>query len=239
MSQEVLVERFFESLINGDRPKARGIIEEVFDQNTPVEHVITSLMFPTHEMIERLYKSDQLTTMSYHFSTRLLRVLVDQVALRLPKRESRGETVFAVCGPSQGEELAAQMAVDLLESRGFDVTFAGGGVPADEIIARVNEERPNYLLMFASAAADLPEIRRIVDTLRENRASPHTRAVVGGGVFNRAEGLADEIGLDLCGKDPIEIVELLTGRAELPAKPAKPAASRTAAPSRERKAKVA
>lgn len=231
MSQDVLVERFFETLISGDRTKARAILEEVFDQNTPVEVVITGLMFPTHEMIERLYKADQLTTMCYHFSTRLLRMLVDQVALRLPQKESRGQTIFAVCGPSQGEELAAQMAVDLLESRGFTVSFAGGGLPADEIIQRVNEERPNYLLMFAAAAADLPEFRRILDNLRANSASPHTQAIVGGGVFNRAEGLAEEIGLELFGNDPIEIVELLTGQAELPPKrasqPAPAARTRT------------
>jgi methylmalonyl-CoA mutase cobalamin-binding subunit len=151
-----------------------------------------------------------MTTLSYQLSTRLLRQLVDQVAARLTLKAPTRGTVFACCGPSQGEELAAQVAVDLLEAEGYSVTFTGGGIPSDEIVAQVRERRPNFLLLFASAAADLPGIRTIVDALRENNSTPHTRIVVGGGVFARAEGLADEIGLDLCARNPAEVVELMT-----------------------------
>lgn len=204
-----LVERFFEALINGNRPAARGVIQEAFDNNANSQSVISEIMWPTHEMIEKLYRSDQLTVMGYHYSTRLLRVLIDQVAARLPQRERNGKSALVFCGQSQGEELGAQMSVDLLESSGFNCKFAGGGVPADEIIAQVHETRPTFLVLFASAASDLPEIRRILDTLNTIGASPNTHIAVGGGVFNRAEGLAEEIGIQLVARDPLEMVDLL------------------------------
>lgn len=209
MSQQILVERFFESLINGDRPAARAIIEEVWDNNTTPQNVIAEVMWPTHEMIERLYKADQLTTLAYHFSTRLLRVLIDQVAVRLPQRTRNGKTALVFCGRSQGEELGAQMAVDLLESCGFTCRFAGGGVPADEVLQQTQQYQPNFLVMFASAASDLPEIRQVFDTLNAIGGSPNTHLAVGGGVFNRAEGLAEEIGINLVARDPLEMVDLL------------------------------
>lgn len=209
MSTEILVERFFESLVNGDRPAARALIEEAWDNNATPQSVISDMMWPTHEMIERLYKSDQLSVLGYHYSTRLLRVLIDQVAARLTQRERNGKTALIFCGQSQGEELGAQMAVDLLESNGFTCRFAGGGVPADEILAQVNETRPNFLVMFASAASDLPEIRHVLDTLKSINATPNTHIAVGGGVFNRAEGLAEEIGINLVARDPLEMVDLL------------------------------
>jgi methanogenic corrinoid protein MtbC1 len=211
LNREILVERLFETLVSGDRPGARQLVNETFAQNVPAATVLSDLFWPAHEMIENLFRNDQMTTLSYQLSTRLLRQLVDQVAGRLTVPAATRGTVFACCGPSQGEELAAQIAVDLLESQGYSVTFTGGGIPSDEIIAQVQERRPTFLLLFASAAADLPGVREVVDTLREINATPDTRIIVGGGVFARAEGLADEIGIDRCARNAAEVVELLTG----------------------------
>lgn len=210
MTQETQMDRMFEALVSGDRPRARKIVQDTLGRAKDPVSLIPDLFWPCHEMIEKLYRSDQLTPMAYHLSTRLLRTLVDQAAARLIMSPRNGKTVFAACGPSQNEELAAQMAIDLLESVGYDATFAGGGAPADEILAQVHDRRPDYLLLFASAASDLPEIRRVIDTLREIGACPRTRVLVGGGVFNRAEGLADEIGADLFGTNPLELVDILS-----------------------------
>lgn len=210
MPHDSLVSRFLETLTSGDRPRARALLNEVAARSPDPASIIADLLWPCHEMIEKLQRSDQMTPMAYHLSTRLLRTLVDQTASRFSIRPPNGKTIFAACGPSQGEELAAQMAVDLLESAGYDTTFAGGGAPADEILAQVHERRPDYLLLFASAASDLPEVRRVIDTLREIGACPRTRILVGGGVFNRADGLAEEIGADLFAPNPAEIVDVLS-----------------------------
>ena len=237
MSQEVLVERFFETLVAGDRQGARAIVQETTAQNVSAEMLLTDLFWPTHEMIEKLHKSDQLTTIAYQLSTRLLRMLVDQAASKLKIPSVRGRTIFAACGPSQGEELAGQMASDLLEANGFDVTFTGGGIPSDELLAQVQERRPDILLLFASAASDLPGIRSIIDTLKANGACRSTRIVVGGGVFNRADGLAEEMGADLWAYSPYDVVDLLVndpaGRGE------EVAETVAAAPARKRKGRAA
>ncbi len=218
MSQEVLVERFFETLVSGNRHAARAMVQETTAQGVDAAMLLTDLFWPAHEMIERLHRSDQMTTVAYQLATRLLRMLVDQASARLKPATVRERSIFAACGPSQGEELAAQMAVDLLESNGFDVTFTGGGIPADELIAQVQDRQPDLLLLFASAAADLPGIRHIVKALHANGACKSTRIVVGGGVFNRADGLAEEMGCDLWAYSPFDVVDLLVndpaGRGE-------------------------
>lgn len=214
MNEEMAIERLFGALISGDRPASRRLVEDCTEAGYPPEGLLTDVLWPTYEMIERMYRSDQLTALSYRLSTRLLRVLVDQVAASLTVTRESGRTVFAVCGPNDADELGAQMAVDLLEAGGFGVTFAGGGVPADELIACVQETKPDVLLLFASAPSDLPETRQIIDRLHEIGACPHTQIVVGGGVFNRAEGLAEEIGADLWASDPLELVERMIHEPE-------------------------
>jgi len=209
MSQSVLIERFFEALVNGDRPSARSIVQESLDKGSTPAHLLSELFWPTYESIEKLYRSDQLSKLSHHLGTRLLRVLVDQNAARLKPQTVTGRTIFALCGPRDSDELGAQMAVDMLESSGFQVRFAGGNIANDEIMSHVNEEKPDILLMFASGANDLPNIRALIDQLREIGACPNVQIAVGGGVFNRADGLAEEIGADLWANSPMEMVEVL------------------------------
>ncbi len=214
MSHEMPVERFFETLISGDRGAAREFVRRERARGTSPETLITDLFWPTYQLLERLHSSDQLECLSHHLATRLLRVLVDQNAAGLGRDAERGRTIFAFCGPDDADDLGAQMAVDLLERAGYDITFAGGGIANDEILARVNETKPGILLAFCSAPRDLPNIRELIDTLHEIGACPGLQIAVGGGVFNRAEGLAEEIGADTWAKSPMELVDCLVGNPQ-------------------------
>lgn len=214
MAHEALVERFFETLITGDRAATRAFIAQAEKTlGSPVD-VVTELFWPTHQMIEKLYRADQLTRLNHHMATRLLRVLIDQNASKMEFNYSTGKKIFALCGPSENEELGAQMAVDVLEANGYEVTFGGSGVASDEILGTVNEEKPDVLLMFCSAPQDLPEIRAMIDQLREIGAATTTQIAVGGGVFNRAEGLAEEIGADVWATSPLEMAFTLIEEPE-------------------------
>jgi len=214
MDREVLLEQLFEALINGDRPEARRIVDAARRVAPTFRDLVCDLFWPAHELLDKMHRSDQISTMSHHFATRLLRVIVDQTALTADREAPTRRSVLAVCGPSEGEELGAQMAVDMLECSGFVVRFAGGGAPPDEILSHVNQTRPDVLLLFSSAASDLPAIRQMVDSLREVNACPSLQIAVGGGVFNRADGLAEEIGADLWASNPLELAERLIEEPE-------------------------
>lgn len=215
---ERMTERLFESLISGDRAAARSVLDDATNAGFTPERIVADLCWPTYELVEKLHRGDKLSTLAHHMATRLLRVLVDQTSAKFTRKPSNGRSVFAVCGPTDADELAAQMAADLLDVEGFEVSFAGGGIANDEILERVQDTQPDVLVMFANAPSDLPNIRELIDTIHEIGACSRVQIAVGGGVFNRAEGLAEEIGADLWATDPRELVleisenpEILTG----------------------------
>lgn len=210
MNQELIIERLFSALISGDRAGARSIVQETVDADVPAEELSHSIFWPVMEMIDRLFRADQLTTLAHHYATRLLRTIVDQAQARYAHKARRNRKICMFCGPSEQDELAAQLVADLAEADGFEVFFAGGGVANDEILAEVGEQKPDILLMFSSAPPDAPHIRQLIDTIREIDSRPNMQIVVGGGVFNRAEGLAEEIGADLWARSPSELLEKLT-----------------------------
>ncbi len=214
MTAEALIEKLFETLITGDRPQARRVVQEAERTLGSAESLIEDVFWPTYNTIEKLYRGDQLSTLNHHMATRLLRVLVDQTSANLPFSADRNRSILCFCGQSDADELGAQMAVDLLEAAGFRVTFGGGGIANDEILARVNEDKPDILLMFSNAASDLPEIRSLIDQLHDIGACPNIQFAVGGGVFNRADGLAEEIGADIWADTPLAMVDCLVERPE-------------------------
>ncbi len=217
MNQDFLTERFFESLINGNRTEATNLAREGEPIFGGPEGVVSGLFWPTYEQLDKLFRGDQLGTVAFQFATRLLRSLTEQYSQKLEVAARNDSSVAIFCGNSVGEELGAQMASDLLVAAGYTVRFGGGGVAADEILAHVHETRPDILVMFAASASDLPGIRMLMETLREIGACPNTRLIVGGGVFNRAPGLADEMGAEAYVGSPSELAEAIVEVRKAPA----------------------
>ena len=211
MSKQVLIERFFETLISGNRAGARQIVDECVESDVPAESIIEGLFWPTLDMVEKMFRQDQLSILAHNYATRLLRMLTDQMQMRLRQTTSDARRrVLLMCGPTEPNELGGQMAADLLEAGGHDVTFGGGGVANDEIVAQIGQLEPDVLILFSSAPDDLPHIRALIDRLHEIGTCPNMQIVVGGGVFNRAPGLAEEIGADVWAITPIELVAAVT-----------------------------
>ena len=186
---------------------ARQCVAEAITSGWSPEEVSENGFWPILDSIQTLYRSDQMTSVAHHYATRLLRSLVDQVQAGYTQQSSNDKTILLFCGPCESDDLAAQIVADLCEADGWKVKFGGGGVPADEILAETNDCKPDALCMFSSSPSDAPHIRSIIDTIKSIGASPHTQVVVGGGLFNRVDGLAEEIGADLWASSPSELKE--------------------------------
>jgi len=210
MQQDVLVERLFTALISGSRPGSREVMNEVLDADWPAQKILSDLFWPTLQHIQKLYRADQLTNLAHHYATRLMRTLTNQMELRLEQSDRVGKKLLVSCGPEESEELGAQLTADLLEAAGYDVYFTGGGIANDEIVSEIGEASIDILVVFGAMPSTVPETRLLIDRLHQIGVCPSLQIVVGGGVFNRANGLAEEIGADLWANNPLEIVKVIT-----------------------------
>lgn len=206
---ESLVERFAAPVFAGDRSAARGIVAEAFEAGLSAEEILMQLIWPTMEKISALYRADRINTGIHHMASRLLRMLADQLALRLTRGERNGRSMLVVCSPGEPEELGAQITTDIAEARGWSVHFAGGGVPNDEIVGWIGQLQPQVLMVYGTIPSACPMVRQLIDMLHDVGICPKLQIICSGGVFNRAEGLAEEIGSDLFAPDPVSSLELL------------------------------
>jgi methanogenic corrinoid protein MtbC1 len=87
------------------------------------------------------------------------------------------------------------------------VRFLGGGLSNDDIFAFINEYAPEILLIYGASPKQTPDIRRLIDTIKGVNAWPNLRIMVSGGLFNRADGLWEEIGADAFAATALEALE--------------------------------
>ena len=72
----------------------------------------------------------------------------------------------------------------------------------------IGDLRPDLLVMFGTLPTGVPAVRRLIDYLREVNSCPDMQIKCCGGIYKRAEGLADEIGADLYAPDAAAAVQV-------------------------------
>jgi methanogenic corrinoid protein MtbC1 len=205
---ESLSQQYHQRLLVGDRVMCRNLIEEAIQAGQTAYDLLNDLVWPTMEKLQGLYREDRISVTQLNLATRLNRSMTDQLCAKLSRKPSNDKTVLILCGDDEPEELGGQICADLFESEGYMVRFAGGKVPNDEALKLIGELRPNLLVLFSTLPSGMPSARKLIDYLREVNSCPEMQVMCCGGIYKRAEGLAEEIGADLFAADAADAVEV-------------------------------
>ena len=193
--------QYLEHLFAGKRCEARQVVLAALDRGTPACKLLQGVIWPAMEQVQRLYREDRISLIVEHMATRINRMVADQLQGFLGRKPKTGKRVIVTCGDGEIEELGAQITGDLFEAEGWSVWFLGSGVPNDEILEFIGKTEPDILCIYGAMPAGVPNIRRLIETIRGVGVCDGMQVLVAGGVFNRAEGLADEVKADLYAPD--------------------------------------
>ena len=208
MISQTLLDRYLSALLTGDRNASRTVIEEALQSGIPANTVYMDIIWPIMTEVDKLSRKDKITTAQESFATRINRTIIDQLQNKLPRKQAVPKRIVVSSSSSEHGELGAQMIVDLFESNGWEVRFLGGSVSMDDVVSYTHKYCPDYLLIYGINGDMAPEVRRLIDTIREINACPDMKIMLSGGVFERADGLWEEIGADLYASNPAEAVRI-------------------------------
>ena len=201
MKTAELFKQYLEHLFAGKRCQARELVFAAQDRGVPASKLLRMIIWPAMEQVEKLYRDNHISLIMEHMATRINRMIADQLQGFLARRPKSGQRLVVSCGDGEIEELGAQIIADLFEARGWSVWFLGSGVPNDEILQFVGKVEPDILCFYWTQPVGVPQVRKLVDLIREVGVCEEMQILVIGGVFNRAEGLADEVRADLFAPD--------------------------------------
>jgi methanogenic corrinoid protein MtbC1 len=142
-------------------------------------------------------------------ATRINRTIADQLQGMLARKPKSGKRMIVVCGKGEIDELGAQITADLFEAEGWGVWFVGSGIANDEVLELVGAIQPDILTVYGVQPADVPAVRKLIELIRDIEPCDNMQVLVAGGVFNRADGLADEIRADLFASNGGEALKIV------------------------------
>jgi methanogenic corrinoid protein MtbC1 len=219
MVNENLLENYLDALLTGDRNASRKVIEKALQTGIPANNVYMDIVWPIMVEVDRLWRADKITSAQESFATRINRTIVDQLQNKLPCREITEKKIVVYSASSEQGELGAQMIVDLFESNGWETRFLGGSVSTDDVMAFTQQYNPDILLVYGMNADRAPEVRQLINKTRQINAHPDMQIMLSGGVFDRAEGLWEEIGADLYAENPAQAIKIASMSREDQPKP--------------------
>ena len=214
-----LFKQYLEHLFAGKRCEAREMILAAHARSVTAAKLLKHIIWPAMEQVEKLYRRNEIPRIAEHMATRINRMLADQLQALLARKPKSGQRMIVVSGDGEIEELGAQMIADLFEAEGWSVWFLGSGVPNDEILEFIGKITPDVLCIHAAKPGGVPNIRKLIGLIRSIGVCDDMQVLVTGGVFSRAEGLADEVKADLFAAN---ITEALRTVAEHPIRIPKP-----------------
>ena len=209
MTMAELFTQYLEHLFGGRRAEARELIFAAQDRGITAAKLLQKVIWPAMEQVEKLYRNDKIPRICEHMATRINRMLADQLQGYLRRDPKSGNRMVVFCGDGEIEELGAQIIADLFEARGWSVWFMGAGVPNDEILQFVGKVKADILCAYGTQPRGVPNVRKLINLIREVGVCEEMQILVIGGVFNRAVDLADEIRADLFAKNVQQAVRVV------------------------------
>jgi len=213
LSTDRLLQQYMEPLMSGRRAVCRQLVQDAVASGLEPRSLYQNLIWPAMAYVDEAFRDDRISTVTQNMATCINRIVADQLQQHLPTQESNGRRVLITCARGEQEEIGGQMCADLFEADGWEVTFIGGGVPHDEVVTLIGQLRPEIMLIFGSKPQDTPDVRALIDRIREIDACPSMNIMVSGGVFTRADGLWKEVRADLLAETAVEALDL-AGRAK-------------------------
>ena len=191
---------FLLHLLQRDQQAAANIAVEALRGGLPLLDVYERIMAPALCEIGRMWHMQEASIADEHFCSAAMRSIITQLRASVPAPPADGRRVLCCTVGGNFHDAGIRMVADVLEMDGWTVEFLGSDVPAHEVVMSIvdsaSDERRAFHLVAASAST-LLSVRAAMDLADAMNAYPEAQNVpllVGGGVFNADDGLAEAIG---------------------------------------------
>ncbi|MEI6209178.1 MAG: cobalamin-dependent protein [Desulfuromonadales bacterium] len=178
---ETTYQAYLEALIRGDRHRCRAMVEEMLKDEIDIRDLYTGIFQRSLYQVGELWESNKLTVACEHMATAITESLLPLAYQVIFSAPHCGRKAVVACAANEYHQLGGKMVADILELNGWDGYFLGANTPVNDLLALVDEKRPDMLCLSLSVYTGMPELITLLDRVRgEFSALP---VIVGGQAF--------------------------------------------------------
>ena len=206
-----LSDDYLAALLAGDATRARWLVEKAVDDGVDARDVYLNVLAPALVEVGERWAAGELTVAHEHYASAVTIGIQASLAPRIRVPPTSGRLAVVACTPGEQHGVGAQMVADFLEAEGWEVLALGASTPTPDLVAMVDDERPDVVALSTAIANNLDRARDALGRLRELEEPPFV-AVGGRAWAGVAEGRRSQLGADATFADPRELCGALTER---------------------------
>ena len=172
------------------------------DQGASPEALVLDVLAPAQREVGRRWEDGRWTVAQEHAATAVTDTALGLLAL--DAEPSGDRRALVACVEGEWHSLPARMAAEILRVRGWDVTFLGPSLPADDLARYVATQRPDVVGLSCSMPVALKGAARSVEACR--RAG--VPVLAGGTGFGPGGRYAQRVGATGWVPDPVTAVSV-------------------------------
>ncbi len=189
-----------ENLHAGNAEGVKSNVEQALRSGMSADEILQQGMMKAMGIIGEKFKNDEIFVPEVLVAARAMKsgmevlkpVLIDD------KVESQGAVLL---GTVKGDlhDIGKNLVGMMLEGGGFDVIDMGVDIEADEFVNKLREEQADVLAMSALLTTTMPEMKNVIDVLKEVGLRGKVKVIIGGAPVT--SDYAEQIGADAYAKD--------------------------------------
>ncbi len=195
-SQVGEVKHFSDLLLRGKHNEAHQFVKQRISSSDDLRTVYDALIRPAMYEVGRLWENNTITVAHEHLATSIIMRIITYFYMDYVSSEVTKGKAVVTAAANEYHEIGARIIADFLEMDGWDVTYLGANMPAEELLLMLGEEHPDILCISVTMAFNFTKVIRLIEMIRERSSLRHIKIMAGGHAFTYSGGMAEKIGAD-------------------------------------------
>jgi 5-methyltetrahydrofolate--homocysteine methyltransferase len=201
------LDKIKEAVIEGKHTEIEALVQAAIDEQADLDQIINGAMIAAMDIVGQNFAKNEIFIPEMLVSAVTMKKGLDIIKplLKSDEIESSGSIIMATV-KGDIHDIGKNLVIMMLQGAGFDVIDLGVDMSTEDLTQKVEEIKPDILGLSALLTTTMPEIKNVMDTLKDKGLRDSTKVIVGGAPLNAA--FAEKVGADGYGKDAAEAVEL-------------------------------
>ena len=176
---------YMTSLVNVDKIKTREIISSLLDSGLSTHEIYKDYLMRALKETGTLWEKGEMPIWKEHF---ISETTLEYMALIKSKQTAKFETMrplLAIVPGAEAHSIGIRMISNELEMIGYQVIFLGNNIPADNILAAIQENKPTAVLMSVTMRQHIDSVSLLIDKIKQTLGTNAPTILIGGAAFDQ------------------------------------------------------
>lgn len=202
---EEQIGEYMGALLKKDNRKAAYLIQQFAEEGIPTQDIYVEILAESMRRVGELWHTVKISVDQEHYCTSATQMAMAQMYPNILSSERKEKTMLCACPGTELHEMGARMVADIFENDGWDSIYLGAAVPEEYLLASIQENQPDLVVLSVALPPHLLTCRDLVVAIKKK--FPDCRVAVGGNAFRLTEHIWSQWPIDIHTEDARELLE--------------------------------